>query len=59
MSTASLEAKLAKELADFADMRNSEEELGGGDPFEGVLERIDDLEAELKRRATKAKEAVG
>lgn len=51
MSTASLEAKLADELAALERMQNDDEGLGGGDPFEGILIRIDDLEAEIKRRA--------
>lgn len=48
-------------LADYEAMRASDEGLGGGDPFEGILERIDDLDAEIKRRAAsdtlKAREA--
>ena len=53
MSTASIEAKLANELATYSNMLNSDEELGGGSPLESILERIDDLETELKAREAK------
>lgn len=51
MSTERLKDKLTEEVTALENMRSSDEELGGGDPFEGVLIRIEDLEAELKRRA--------
>lgn len=34
-------------------MQDSDEELGSGSPFEGILERIDDLETEIKARDAK------
>lgn len=51
--TATLEARLRKLEKRYEKMRKAVddgEELGGGSPFEAILEQMDDLEAELGRR---------
>lgn len=51
--TATLEARLRKLEKRYEAMRKAVddgEELGGGSPFESILEQMDDLEAELHRR---------
>lgn len=47
---------LARRLKSMLDeLRNSDEELGGGSPLEGIYEHIDDLEKEIAQRAARRK----
>ena len=48
-STRTLKIRLKNMLVDLDEIRASDGH--GGSPLEGILERIGDLEAELKRRA--------
>jgi len=51
--TATLEARMRKLEKRYAAMRKAVddgEELGGGSPFEGLLEEMDAVEAEINRR---------
>lgn len=50
MRTAALEAKLRKLEATLAKIDSGEDEGGGGSPREGLLDQIEDIEAELHRR---------
>ena len=50
-SDRTLKIRLKNMLADLKELREDDEELGGGDPLEGIYERIADLESEIKRRA--------
>lgn len=48
--TATLEAKLKRLEAALERIDSGEDEGGGGSPREGLLEQIEDIEAELHRR---------
>ena len=50
MRTSTLEAKLKKLEATLEKIDSGEAEGGGGSPREGLLEQIEDIEAELHRR---------
>lgn len=48
--TATLERRLANIEKRIEEMSASDEELGGGSPYESLYEEMDDIETELHRR---------
>jgi hypothetical protein len=50
LPTALLEEELARLRSKWDDMRNSDEELGGGSPGEWIAERMDEIDVELRDR---------
>ena len=53
MRTEKLEKRLRSLEATVQSLTSGEEEGGGGSPLEGLYEKIEDIEAELRRRNVK------